>query len=121
MSALLFAMNLKPKGSSPEPPILIVGGGLAGTAMAWQLWRRGARFLLIDPGHEETCSKIAAGLVTPITGMRLTVSPGFADHLAVARDYYAGIERELGQRFYHELPHARTESLAGAHSSTRFP
>lgn len=100
MSALLFAMN-------DEHPILIVGGGLAGTAVAWRLWQRGVRFVLVDPGHEMTCSKVAAGLVTPITGMRLTVSPGFAEHLAAARGYYRSISLGLGQEFFHEMPHVR--------------
>ncbi len=48
-------------------PILIVGQGLAGTAVAWQLWERGVPFLVVDPNEASTCSKVAAGLVTPIT------------------------------------------------------
>lgn len=107
MSALFFAMNLKPQPSSSEPPVLIVGGGLAGVALAWRLWQRGVPFVLVDPGHDETCSKIAAGLVTPITGMRLTVSPGFAEHLAAARQFYHEIGSALDRQFYREMPHVR--------------
>jgi glycine/D-amino acid oxidase-like deaminating enzyme len=93
--------------SSIQRPILIVGGGLAGTALGWRLWQRGERFVVVDPGREGTSSKIAAGLVTPITGLRLTVSPGFAEQLAAAREFYAEVGRELRARFYHELPHVR--------------
>lgn len=88
-------------------PVLIVGGGLAGTAVAWRLWQRGSRFVVVDPGRAETCSRIAAGLVTPITGLRLTVSPGFAEHLEAAREFYREIGREMGGSFYHEVPHVR--------------
>lgn len=100
MSALFLVMN-------NQHPVLIVGGGLAGTAVAWRLWQRGERFVVVDPGKPDTCSKIAAGLVTPITGLRLTVSPGFAEHLAAAREFYREIGKELGESFYHELPHVR--------------
>jgi glycine/D-amino acid oxidase-like deaminating enzyme len=100
MCALSFSMR-------SELPILIVGGGLAGTAVAWRLWQRGERFVVVDPGKPDTCSKIAAGLVTPITGLRLTVSPGFAEHLAAAREFYREIGKELGATFYHEVPHVR--------------
>lgn len=106
MSALLV-MKLMSAAGSPEAPVLIVGGGLAGTAVAWRLWQRGVPFVVVDPGHEETCSKVAAGLVTPITGLRLTVSPGFAEHLAAAREFYRKVGEELGRQFYHEVPHVR--------------
>jgi glycine oxidase len=92
---------------SERHPILIVGGGLAGTALAWRLWERDEPFVVADPGHEHTCSKIAAGLITPITGLRLTVSPGFAEQLATAREFYKKVESELGRSFYHEVPHVR--------------
>jgi glycine/D-amino acid oxidase-like deaminating enzyme len=92
---------------SGQHPILIVGGGLAGTALAWRLWERDEPFVVADPGHENTCSRIAAGLITPITGLRLTVSPGFADQLAAAREFYGKVGQELGGNFYHELPHVR--------------
>jgi flavin-dependent dehydrogenase len=57
-----------------EERILIVGQGLAGTALAWRLWERGVPFVVVDRDEAVTCSKIAAGLVTPITGMRLNLN-----------------------------------------------
>lgn len=88
-------------------PFLIVGGGLAGMAVAWQLWQRGAPFVLVDPDKAETCSKIAAGLITPITGMRLNVSSRLAELLPVARGFYRQREELLGVRFHHEVPLVR--------------
>jgi len=59
---------------------LILGQGLAGTAIAWRLWERGLPFLIVDRDEPVTSSKIAAGLLTPITGMRMslneTTAPG---------------------------------------------
>lgn len=100
MPALILVMNDK-------PPILIVGGGLAGTAVAWRLWQRGVPFLLVDPDKPDTCSKIAAGLITPITGMRLNVSWRLAELLPVAQEFYSGLETSLGVKFHHSLPLVR--------------
>jgi glycine oxidase len=88
-------------------PILIAGGGLAGTALAWALHERGAPFLIVDPNESETCSKIAAGLVTPITGKRVKPSWRVEELLPVALEQYRRIEKLLGGEFYHERPMLR--------------
>ena len=49
----------------------IVGQGLAGTCLAWALWRRGVEFALVDPGGGGS-SRIAAGMINPITGSTRT-------------------------------------------------
>ena len=67
---------------------LIVGQGLAGTALAWELIWRGRDVLVVDAGEAVTSSKIAAGLVTPITGQRLALGWRVDEMLAAARPYY---------------------------------
>src|ERR1700754_85545 len=58
---------------------VIVGQGLAGTALAWHLrWRR-FRVLVLDRRDAVTSSRVAAGLLTPITGKRLALTWRFAD------------------------------------------
>lgn len=100
MPALPFSMN-------DNRPILIVGGGLAGTAVAWRLWQRGVPFVVVDPDKLETCSKIAAGLITPVTGMRVKVSWRLAELLPVAHEFYGQLETTLGVKFHHSLPLVR--------------
>lgn len=85
-------------------PILIVGQGLAGTAVAWQLRERGVPFLIVDPNEAGTCSKVAAGLVTPITGKRLNLSWRIPELLPEAREFYRRVGARLGGTFYHETP-----------------
>lgn len=92
---------------TPALSILIAGQGLAGTAVAWQLWQRGVPFLIVDPDLEQTCSKVAAGLITPITGMRLNPSWHATELLPEAKGYYQALESRLNTRFYHLLPHTR--------------
>jgi len=55
--------------------VAIIGQGLAGTALAWQLHMKRRSLLLIDSGDPSSASRIAAGLMTPITGQRLARFP----------------------------------------------
>lgn len=92
---------------SPARSFLIIGQGLAGTALAWHFWARGVPFLIVDAHEAQTSSKLAAGLVTPITGLRLTLSWRIAELLPAALDFYRRIESTLDGKFYHELPSVR--------------
>ena len=53
---------------------LIVGQGLAGSLLAWELLARGKRVFVVDRDEPDTSSKVAAGIVTPITGQRVAPS-----------------------------------------------
>ncbi|MEZ5059378.1 MAG: FAD-dependent oxidoreductase [Saprospiraceae bacterium] len=54
--------------------VLIVGQGIAGTLMAFRLLEAGIPFKVIDNHHKGAASKVAIGLVNPITGKRLVKS-----------------------------------------------
>jgi glycine/D-amino acid oxidase-like deaminating enzyme len=88
-------------------PVLIVGQGLAGTALAWRLWERDVRFVIADPDEDVTASKIAAGLVTPVTGKRLNLSWRIDELLPEARAFYARVEKVIARQFYHESEYLR--------------
>ena len=86
---------------------LIVGQGLAGTTLAWTLLQRGRTFLIVDREDPITSSKIAGGLVTPITGMRLTLNWRYEELQNEAVRFYRHKERVLGRRLYFPRPHLR--------------
>lgn len=86
---------------------LIIGQGLAGTALAWRLLERGRSFLIVDRNEPLTSSKVAAGLVTPITGMRLSVNWNFESLYPEALMFYRRIEKRLGVKFYFPRPYVR--------------
>ena len=92
---------------SDHAPFLIIGQGLAGTAVAWQLWQRGEPFVIVDRDEAVTSSKIAAGLLTPITRMRISRSENYGPWWAEATRFYRARERLLGQRFLHAQPSVR--------------
>ncbi len=89
----------------PAPPtiwdVIIVGQGLAGTTLAWNLIEAGQRVLVLDAEEPVTSSKIAAGLITPITGQRLALSWRIADVLPSAHKFYASVEARTGAKFFY--------------------
>ncbi|WP_419920098.1 glycine oxidase ThiO [Candidatus Poriferisocius sp.] len=48
------------------PDVIVVGGGIIGLAVAWQLRRDGAEVVVIDPAPGTGASHAAAGMLAPI-------------------------------------------------------
>ncbi len=86
---------------------IIIGQGLAGTALGWTLLRRGYQVLILDRCEQNTSSQIAAGLITPITGLRLVVSWRLDEFLPFATDYYRNIEQQTGSTLFELKPMLR--------------
>jgi len=80
--------------------IIIVGQGLAGTLLAWALIERGRRVLVVDREDVVTASKIAAGIVTPITGQRLVKTWRLDEMMPAAAEFYARVEARLDGKFF---------------------
>jgi len=83
--------------------VLIVGQGLAGTALGLELESRGIDFLVASDGHATAASRVAAGLVNPVTGQRWTRSAHVDELLPVAKAAYARWEQVLGVQLWHPL------------------
>ena len=83
--------------------VLIAGQGLAGTLLAWALERAEREFLIYDPGHAESASRVGAGLVNPVTGKRWTSAPGWTEKAAAAKSVYREIEGAWGVSILSEL------------------
>ncbi|MEO7411955.1 MAG: FAD-dependent oxidoreductase [Opitutaceae bacterium] len=88
---------------STRADILIVGQGLAGTLLAWELERAGISFEVIDAGHEHAASGVAAGIINPITGRRLVKSWRVDQWLPTARIAYREIEQALGLPLWRDV------------------
>src|SRR6188768_1512417 len=89
------------------PEFVIVGQGLAGTALAWALLRRGRRVLVIDREGGGSSSRVAAGLITPVTGKRLAKSWRWDELYPAAVAFYRAIEAETRSAFFHQRPALR--------------
>ncbi len=83
---------------------LIAGQGLAGSLLSWFLLEAGKSVLVVDPDNPDTPSRIASGLMHPITGRRI-VKTWMADtFLPFARKTYSDIEDKCAARFFEDFP-----------------
>jgi glycine/D-amino acid oxidase-like deaminating enzyme len=87
--------------------VVVVGQGLAGTALAWRLRRRGRSVLVIDREAGPSASRVAAGLVTPVTGKRLAKSWRWDELFPAAVAFYRAAEAETGDAFFRRRPALR--------------
>ncbi|UII28585.1 FAD-binding oxidoreductase [Fulvivirga maritima] len=83
---------------------LIIGQGLAGSALAYHLLELNKKILVIDENRENTSSKVAGGLYNPVTGRKM-VKTWKADSLfPFMQEFYKNIEKLLETEFLHETP-----------------
>lgn len=80
---------------------LLIGQGLAGSILSWELIKRGCRILLLD-NQKENASQIAAGLINPITGIRLVKNKEVDTLLPCAKKTYQELSQFFKQDFYIE-------------------
>jgi glycine oxidase len=98
--------------------VLILGLGLAGSTLAWRLAERGVSAVVVDRGGVDeignpTASRVAAGLMTPVTGKRLTVADDFSELWATAEAFYRGVEQRCGESLLEVAPALRIFADAG--------
>ncbi|MCB1123318.1 MAG: FAD-dependent oxidoreductase, partial [Verrucomicrobiae bacterium] len=89
--------------SKVQTDYLVVGQGLAGSALALELLARGKTVLVIDDGHKHASSQVAAGLINPITGRRHALCWRFLEFWNSLETYNVW-SRELGGSFFHKKP-----------------
>lgn len=78
--------------------------GLAGCCLAWQRYFRGEDFTWEDDGRPGGASRVAAGLVNPVTGKNFSVSWRLAEFLPEAEAFYARVGGLLGKTLWFPLP-----------------
>lgn len=85
-----------------EVEYLIVGQGLAGSMLAFEMLERGMSFHIILSPQKRQASLVAAGMVNPLVFKRLTKSWKADDLLPFMNKRYGDLENLLGSRFYFE-------------------
>ncbi|MCC7465677.1 MAG: FAD-binding oxidoreductase [Saprospiraceae bacterium] len=84
--------------------ILIIGQGIAGTLLAFELRKRGAIVDIQDGNLPGASSVAAAGIVNPVTGKRYVKSWRFEEFYPVARQTYRELEELLQLSLWEERP-----------------
>lgn len=78
-------------------PVLIVGQGIAGSALGWACEEAGIEFEIADCGHGTASSRVGAGIINPVTGRRLAATWRFDPWSVVAVDLYRAIQEAVGR------------------------
>ena len=83
---------------------IIVGQGLGGSILAFQMIEKGKRIAVIDSPANNISSSVAAGLFNPVTGRRF-VKTWKADLLfPFMESFYKKVENTLKKRFFNAIP-----------------
>ena len=85
-------------------PVSVIGAGLAGCTVAWNLHHRGQAFFLIENNPKEAGSLAAAGMLAPVTGKAFNPSWRIDEFYAPAREFYTRVEQELGIKLWYDYP-----------------
>ena len=75
---------------------LIIGQGISGTLLSRNLINSGKTVVVLDDGNAAASSKVAAGVINPVTGKRLVKTWMIEQLLPFAWDTYKAMENELG-------------------------
>src|SRR3712207_3802147 len=83
---------------------IIVGRGIAGTVLAYTLLDWGCTVAMPEGVPTPSASEVAAGIVNPITGKRLSKTWRAEDLFGFLAPFYRRMEATLGEAFFHEVP-----------------
>ncbi|MFM2266844.1 MAG: hypothetical protein RL757_285 [Bacteroidota bacterium] len=90
---------------------IIVGQGLAGSILAFELMERGKTVQFFDQNGSDTgggASRIAAGIINPVTGWRIVKTWKIDELLPHAHDTYTRMGAMLGDTFWQSRTIVRT-------------
>lgn len=74
---------------------LIIGQGICGTMLSWNLMRAGKTVMVVDESKPYTASKVASGVINPVTGRRIVRTWEIDTIMPFAVKAYRQLETEL--------------------------
>jgi len=83
---------------------LIIGHGIAGATLAYELRSRGRSILVLDTYQPDSASNVAAGLMNPVAGKRFALAWRADEFFTAAATFYREFEAHFGQQFFFETP-----------------
>lgn len=100
---------------------IILGQGIAGTLLSYELLRRGKKMLVVDNGNPHAASKVAGAVLNPVNGRALWQTRRQEIFQAAALSKYREIEAYWGLPLLTEMPilHVHTEQRLAEYFQTR--
>lgn len=84
--------------------IIVVGGGIAGSTMAYTLLQAGHKVVLINNTQLPYASSVAAGLYNPIVFKRIVPTWLANDVVPYCKQFYTNVETNTNTRFHFDIP-----------------
>ena len=85
-----------------QTDVLIVGQGLCGTMLSWHLHKEGKSFLVIDEEKPDAPSRVAAGIINPVTGRRYSITWMVEDLFPYAQQVYDELGAYLDSNLFYQ-------------------
>src|SRR6185437_15563651 len=93
--------------------VIVIGGGVIGTATAWRLALAGATVTLVDPRPGTGATETAAGMLAPVTELHYGEEPLLHLNMRAATGY-AEFVAELEQATGADVGYRRTGTVVAA-------
>jgi len=74
---------------------IIVGQGICGTFLSWEMQKANLSFVVIDEDKPFSATKVASGVINPVTGRRIVKTWMIEDLMPFAWNAYTSIGKEL--------------------------
>src|SRR5215216_4051699 len=76
---------------------IIIGQGICGTFLSWNLLKAGKKILVIDESQQFSSSKVASGIINPVTGRRVVTTWMIDKLLPFAWNAYTAFGDDIGE------------------------
>ncbi len=77
---------------------LIIGQGICGTFLSWNLIKAGKKVIVIDQPQPFSSSKVASGIINPVTGRRVVSTWMIDELMSFAWNAYNEIGNKIGEK-----------------------
>jgi glycine/D-amino acid oxidase-like deaminating enzyme len=78
---------------------IIIGQGICGSFLSWYLQKAGKSCMVIDVAKSSSSSKVASGVINPVTGRRVVRTWEIETIMPFAVDAYKALGEELNEHF----------------------
>ncbi|HUC79719.1 MAG TPA: FAD-binding oxidoreductase [Flavisolibacter sp.] len=85
-----------------QTDVLIIGQGLCGTMLSWHLHKEGKSFVVIDEEQQDAPSRVAAGVINPVTGRRYSITWMVEELFPYAKQVYEELGNYLGTNLFYQ-------------------
>jgi glycine/D-amino acid oxidase-like deaminating enzyme len=79
-----------------QTEVLIIGQGISGTCLSWYLQKENIPFLVIDDNQLNSPSRVAAGIINPVTGRRIVRTWMIEELMTFTWNFYTELGKEIG-------------------------